>query len=156
MINWSAVRRFIHRNSYFCAMGVLEKGSIRLFPIGSLRFSDEGSATYFELYARPTEAGTPLSCLAVNMSPWFWLSSLVKGKFDLPPAIRLEGEMGERRQATDAEKKRFHRAVGWLRWTKGGRTLWPDAKFSREVQFHTARPLMTGKMTRGLEHWAEI
>lgn len=156
MINWIAVRRFVHRQSFFCAMGVIENGAVRLFPIGSLKFAEDGTATYFELYARPTEEGTPLSCLAVNLSPWFWIRSLLKGKFEQPPGLRLQGEMGPRQQATEAERARFHRAVGWLRWTKGGRTLWPDAKYSRVVRFHSVQPLLTGKMTRGLEHWAQV
>ncbi|MCA9793711.1 MAG: pyridoxamine 5'-phosphate oxidase family protein [Candidatus Eremiobacteraeota bacterium] len=154
MIDWRTVRRFVHRRTYFCAVGVLEQGAVRLFPIGSLRLDNEGNATYFEVFARPVDEGQPVTFLAVDMNLWFWLVSLLRGKFTHPPAIRMQGTLGPRRLATEAEKARFHRAVGWLRYTRGGRLLWFDAKHTREVRMHEVATVRAGRMTRGFEQWA--
>ena len=93
MFDWVKIRNFVHKRTLFCSAAVMEEGGIRMFPIGSLRVGRDGSATYFELFARPVAEGTPITFMAVDVGLWFWLTSLLKGRFDRPPAVRTEASM---------------------------------------------------------------
>jgi hypothetical protein len=156
MIDWNKVREFVHRRTYFCTVAVLEEGNLRLFPIGSLRIKPDGRCTYFEIFARQVASGSEISFLAVDVGIFFWLSSLLRGRFTRPPALRFRGTVGQRREATDEERQGFLRRVGWLIKTKGGQKLWsiPGRVFIREVQLHEAQPLRVGSMTQNLGNWA--
>ena len=101
MIDWSKIRTFVHTRTLFCSATVVEEHGMRMFPIGSLRVKPDGSATYFELFARPVSEGAQIGFLAVDAGIWFWLSSLIKGKFSRPPALRLYGTIGTRRTCTE-------------------------------------------------------
>ena len=80
MFDWVKIRNFVHKRTLFCSAAVMEEGGIRMFPIGSLRVGRDGSATYFELFARPVAEGTPITFMAVDVGLWFWLTSLLKHK----------------------------------------------------------------------------
>lgn len=153
MIDWLKVRRYVQRRTLFCAVAVVEEGKPRLFPIGSLRIHPDGTATYFEIFARPTKEGSPITFLAVDAGITFWLFSLLKGRFPHPPALRLYGTTGERRPSTEGEKQGWARRMKWLLKTPGGKALWSFPNFVREVSFQEAEVLKVGQPTRGLEHW---
>ena len=80
-------------------------------PIGSLFLNKDQTGFYFEKY--PTklphhaEINKNVCVLAVNSNTWFWLKSLFKGKFNNYPAIKLYGQLGERRKASKIEISRL-------------------------------------------------
>ena len=156
IINWSKVRHFVHRRTYFCTAAVVEDGEVRLFPIGSLRIAPDGTAIYFEIFARPAAEGARINFLAVNLNPLTFLRALLKGSFQDPPALRLRGTLGPRRESTPQEQAAFHRRVGWLLKTRGGQALWSRPNRVREVRFEEVRAVRLGPMTRGLDSWLSM
>jgi hypothetical protein len=84
----------------------------------------------------------------VNSSKWFWLKSLLGGKFKSPPAIRLHGVAGELRDATDVELALWHKRVKTVRFTKGHALIWKDMSRVRDIHFSRIEPVRIGAMTR--------
>ena len=87
--------------------------------------------------------------LAVNSSKWFLLKSLVWGRFNELPAIRLQGEVGDPREATHLEIKLWQKRVKSVGFTKGHKIMWQSMKTVREIKFHKVEPVKIGKMTEG-------
>ena len=154
-MDWNEIRAFVH-GRLFCAGAVLEGQEVRVFPIGSLRVDKDGLGSYFEIFARPLPEGANVTFMAVDASPLFWLSSLLRGRFSHPPAIRLKGTVGISRSATDHEQARWYRRVGLLLKTRGGKALWGKPGKVREIRFHAVEPVRAGNMTRHLDHWAGL
>lgn len=154
-IDWSKVRHFIHRRTFFCTAAVNEAEGIRLFPIGSLRLDHAGNGSYLEVFARPVSPGATISFLAVEINPLAWFKAMLSGRFERPPALRLRGEVGARRASTPEEKEHFQRRVGWLLKTRGGKALWSRPDHVREVRFEAARPVRLGSMTGHLRDWLD-
>jgi hypothetical protein len=67
------------------------------------------------------------------------------------PAIKIYGELGERRMATDIEMSRLNRRMKSTNWTKGNKYLWGDMKTVREITFTKAEKINIGKMTDQLD-----
>ncbi len=151
-IDWKKVRRFV-RGRVYCTAAVLDGENVRLFPIGSLRVFGEGEGAYFELFAKPTPEGVKIDFLAVDLSPWFWFVSLLRGRFSHPPALRLRGVVGSRRDATLEEQNRWQRRVGLLLKTPGGQAMWSRAGKVRQLQFTSVQPVSIGTMTKHLKDW---
>ena len=76
--------------------------------------------------------------------------ALFLGRFPSPPAVRLRGTVGERRQATQEEIARWRKRVGWTRWLKGYQLLWGNLRFVRDVHVESIEPVRLGSMTQGL------
>lgn len=155
-VDWTKVRHFIHRRTFFCTAAVLEPAGIRLYPIGSLRLDRKGEGTYLEIFAQPIRPGCAISFLAVEINPWAWFKAMLTGRFEHPPALRLRGSAGLRRPSTAAEKEHFLRRVGWLGKTRGGRALWSHPDYVRQVSFQEARPVRLGKMTHRVREWFSL
>ena len=155
MIDWQKVRNFVHKRTFFCAVTVVHGDSIRMFPIGSLRVKPDGTGTYFELFARPVEEGAKIGFLAVDAGVWFWLTSLIRGRFSHPPALRLYGTIGQRRTCTEKEKQGWYRRVGLLLRTAGGKTLWSKPGPIRELEFERVEAVNLGKTTKHLLGWLD-
>ena len=124
-------------------------------PIGSLVLGSAGRGLYFEEFPRQLphnlEQNKQVCVLAVNSSRWFWLRSLIAGKFASPPAVRLSGVVGERRVATEKERRRWQNRVKHVRFTKGHALLWRRMGLVREIEFTQIEPVCIGEMTR--EAW---
>lgn len=88
--------------------------------------------------------------LGVNSNTLFWLSSLFSGQFKSFPAIKLYGQLGNRRKATDIEIKRLNARMRATKWLKGNGYLWGKMEFVREVTFTKAEKINLGKMTENL------
>ena len=155
MIDWLKIRKFVNTRTYYCTASVYENDEIRSFPIGSLKVGRNGDSGYFELFAKSVKEGDRINFLAVDVGILFWLRSLLSGKFPHPPAIRLSGQIGPRRKATDREIEGWKRKVGWLLKTKGGQLLWSRPQYLREVTFDRAGQANLGKMTKHLKGWTE-
>lgn len=84
------------------------------------------------------------------MKIWFWLKSLLRGKFQEPPALRLYGIVGIRRPASIQEIRRWQYRIGPLRILKGYKLLWKNLTHGREIQFHKFETVKMGQMTQDL------
>lgn len=123
-------------------------------PIGSLFLNENQSGFYFEKYPSklPQHASSnrKICVLAVNSSNWFWIKSLFKEKFPAYPAVKLYGELGEKRKATQSELRALERRMRNTRRLKGHKYLWGKMEYVREVVFTKAEAIKLGKMTEGL------
>ena len=123
-------------------------------PIGSLFLNDDQTGFYFEKYPsklpRYAKINPKICVLAVNSSKWFWFKSLLKGKFSEYPGIKLYGELGDKRKATEKELKRFRRRMWSTKGLSGHAYLWGDMQDVREVYFKKAEKANLGKMTMDL------
>ncbi len=154
---WALVKRSFRSSLHYAFASVNADGTPHVTPIGSLLLKEDApDGLYFELFTRQLphnlEQQPQVCILAVNSSKWFWLRALVLGRFPSPPAVRLRGTVGERRQATQAEIALFRKRVGWSRWLKGHQLLWGNLHFVRvrEIHFDSIEPVRLGAMTRGL------
>ena len=74
----------------------------------------------------------------------YWLKSLFNGYFKGPPALKLYGELGIRRRATEIELERLSRRLSGAKWTKGYKLLWDDFFDVREIKIHSVRMVEFG------------
>lgn len=158
--HWSdikSVTRSALQSSLHCAIASIDsEGRPHNTPIGSLILNDDCTGYYFEQFTR----GMPerfknnknVSVLLVNSGIGYWMRSLLMGRFPQPGAVRLTGVVGERREATEQEKRRWLRRVHRLRWTKGHARLWSTMRYVRDIEFTGMEPISAGVMTKG--HWA--
>ena len=120
-------------------------------PIGTLFLNKNQTGFYFEKFTtqlpRNSKTNKNVCVLAVNSGKRFWLKSLIKGKFEKNPAIKLYGQLGERRKATDAEIHALERRMRFTKRLKGHQLLWNDMNYIREINFTKAEEMNIGKMT---------
>lgn len=140
---------------HFSVASVRSDGSPHVSPIGSvLLLRQPGRALYFEEFTRRLpqnfEFDPRVSVLAVRSGTGFWLGALLRGRFRSPPAIRLNGVVGPRRDASESEVARIRRRFRRLRFTRGYKALWETMSTVRDIEFHTAEPILLGPMTRGV------
>lgn len=122
-----------------------------LHPIGSLFLNNNQTGFYFEKFPTKlpenSEVNKHICVLGVNSSIWFWLTSLFNGQFKSYPAIKIYGQLGEKRKATDIETKRLNSRMRTTNWLKGNKYLWGNMEFVREITFTRAEKINLGKMT---------
>ena len=158
---WKIIRRLFSQtfqsSFHYAVATVNADGAPHVAPIGSLILRDNGRGFFFEEYlgatARNFQQDKRICVLAVHASRWLFFKSLLLGRFTSPPAIRLAGTVGEKREATPEELKLFRRRVGRYSVLKGYDLLWGRLRFVRDVTFDTALPVRAGVMTAGL--WPE-
>jgi hypothetical protein len=154
--NWKEVKNLFNKSlesSFHCAIAtVTEKGEPHVAPIGSLILGKLGHGVYFEKFPkqlpRNLEGNKKICVLAVNSSKWFWLKSLVRGRFTSPPAVRLHGVVGDLREATDAEIVLWKKRVKIVSFSKGHAIMWRDMSMVRDIEFTKIEPVQAGEMTR--------
>lgn len=155
---WEIVRKLFSRtfltSFHYAVATVNADGAPHVTPIGSLILLDRGRGFFFEEYlgttARNFQNDKRICVLAVHTSRWLLLKSLLLGRFTSPPAIRLAGTVGEKREATPEEMKLFRQRVGGYRLFKGYHLLWSRLRLVRDVTFDAALPVRMGAMTAGL------
>ena len=154
--NWKEVKS-LFKNAFgssfhFAIATVNENGAPHVTPIGSLILGDTGHGIYFEKFTKnlPLNYGSnkKVCVLAVNSSKWFWLKSLVTGKFKSPPAVRLYGVVGDLRKATETEIALWHKRVKIVSFTKGHALIWRSMSMVRDINFTKIEPVQFGEMTR--------
>lgn len=153
--NWNEIKRLFKdsfRSSFHYAIAtVSENGEPHVTPVGSLILGKPGHGIYFEKFPkhlpRNLETNKQVCVLAVNSSKWFWLRSLVGGKFTTPPAVRLHGVAGDLREATDTELAIWQKRVQRVRFSKGYALIWRDMSLVRDIEFTRVEPVLVGKMT---------
>jgi uncharacterized protein len=157
--DWARVRATVRSaigSSLHCTIGSRNPdGSVHLTPIGSIVLTEQGKGLYLDLFNRQLgenlDADPRVTILAVHSGRLMWLRSLLGSSFVRPPGVRLTGRVGPRRPSTTAEVKRFHRAVWPLIHAPGGRYLWWNAPFVRDIEFDGVVPLRIGRMTEGAD-----
>ena len=157
-IEWNKIRLHFNRcfksNFHVSIASVDSENNPTVTPIGSLFLRTNQTGFYFEKYPSklPDHAKTNrnICVLAVNSNKWFWLKSLFKGKFYSYPAIKLYGELGERREATKIENTRLNRRMKITNGLKGNKYLWGDMKFIRDITFNKVEKINLGEMTKNL------
>ncbi|MGB5236536.1 MAG: hypothetical protein WBN59_02800, partial [Flavobacteriaceae bacterium] len=93
----------------------------------------------------------PSVCLlGVNSGRIFWIISLFNVKFSKYPAIKLYGELGAKRKATEKEIKRLNRRMKGTNMLKGNAYLWKNMEYVRELRFKKAEKINLGQMTSAL------
>jgi len=154
--NWKEIRR-LFKNSFnssfhFAIASVTEKGEPNVTPIGSLILGKPGCGFYFEKFTQhlPRNYGSnkQICVLTVNSSKWFWLKSLLGGKFTSPPAVRMHGVVGNLREATDKEIALWQKRVKRVSFSKGHAMMWKSMSMVRDIEFTKIEPVHIGEMTR--------
>jgi len=153
--DWSEIRKHFNRsfktNFHVSIASVDKENNPTVTPIGSLFLNKDQSGFYFEKYPAklPDHANhnKNICVLAVNSGKWFWLKSLFSGMFKTYPAIKLYGELGERREATELETKRLNRRMKATKGFKGNSYLWGSMPYVRDITFTHVEKNNLGKMT---------
>jgi hypothetical protein len=153
--NWRNIRQHFNKsfksNFHISIASVDANNNPTVTPIGSLFLNDNQTGFYFEKFTSklPLHANTNknICVLGVNSNRWFWIMALFKGNFSSPPAIKLYGELGEKRKATPKEIKRLNRRMKMTKGLKGNTYLWGNMQFVREVSFKNVESINLGKMT---------
>lgn len=155
---WSKIRKHFNisfrSNFYVSIASVDSENNPTVTPIGSLFLNDNQTGFYFEKYPSKlpihSKANRNICVLGVNSGTLFWLKSLFRGKFGNYPAIKLYGELGERRKATEKETNRLNKRMKTTNGLKGNKYLWGEMEYVREVFFTKAEKINLGKMTSEL------
>jgi len=153
--DWHLIKRLFNKSFassfHYAIATVAEDGSPHVTPIGSLILGSPGHGVYFEEFPRRLPGNLSnnrrLCVLAVNSSRWFWLTSLIRGRFPVMPALRLLGVAGEVRAATPDEMALWQKRVRLVRFTKGHAKIWRNMRTVREVRFTGIEPVHIGEMT---------
>lgn len=137
----------------YCSIATVHAdGTPHVTPIGSVVLKDLQSGWFFQKFTKriPQNAETceTATIMAVNAGRWFWLKSLIKGRFQSPPAMRLVVKLGAVRSATQSEGERFKRRVKIFKGTRGHKMMWQDMSAIREFEIIEYKPVFIGQMTR--------
>lgn len=138
--------------STFCSIATINsEGFAHVSPIGSVILYDKSHGVFFEKFSKKIPENIKINQLAtimcVNDGKWFWLKSLLKGKFKTPPAIRLVVKFGALREEKKEEGKIFKRKVNIFKATKGYQLLWSDMSHLREFEIIDCKPVYISSMT---------
>ncbi|NJN28930.1 MAG: pyridoxamine 5'-phosphate oxidase family protein [Cyclobacteriaceae bacterium] len=144
--DWLEIRKHFNksfRSNFYVSIASVDKDNHpTITPIGSLFLNRNRTGFYFEKYLtklpQHAQYNNKICVLAVNSNTWFWVKSLFKGRFNSYPAIKLYGELGERREASEIEITRLQRRMKATQGTKGNKYLWGDMQFVRDVKFTKA------------------
>ena len=156
--NWKEIKihfdRSFKTNFHTSIASVDKDGNPTVTPIGSLFLNNNQTGYYFEKYPQSIPANAknnPNICvLAVNSNTWFWLKSLFNGEFKKHPALKLYGQLGEKRKATPVEIKRLNGRMKSTKGLKGNTYMWGSMEYVREISFSRVEKINLGEMTEKL------
>lgn len=111
---WKQIQKIFEKafrsSLHYSIATINEDGTPHVTPIGSLILLDGNKGVYFEYFTRKMPSNFKVNqnvcVLAVNSGKWFWLKSLLRGRFGEPPAVRIKGTVGIKRKVSDEEKAR--------------------------------------------------
>ena len=84
--------------------------------------------------------------MVVNSNFMYWFKSLFKGKFISPPGVRLYGEVGDLRKATDDELGAYRKKVKSTNKLKGYNLIWDGLETVREIKLNSFKPIQYPQM----------
>ena len=159
--HWKTIQ-MVFQESYdsslhYAVATVNDDGSPHVTPIAALFLRENKTGFYFEefsvIMASNLNQSPRICILAVNSDKSFWRNSLLAGKCETPPSVRLMGTAGERREATEEEVSMWQKRVAFARGIKGYDIIWKNLRMVRDVYFDSFEPVLLGEMTRDL--WPE-
>ncbi|OUR96290.1 hypothetical protein A9Q84_07995 [Halobacteriovorax marinus] len=142
------------KNSMYCSISTITKDGLpHSSPIGSVFLENEEGGYFIEMFTKSMiDKSKEKACImAVNTSLFFWLISLIKGRFNTHPATRLLVTLGEKRKITEIERAHFQKKVKPFKWLKGYKHMWSTANYVRTFTVDKVIPVSIGKMTKQLE-----
>lgn len=156
--DWSKIRthfsKSIGSSMHVSIASINKDNTPTVTPIGSLFLNKDQTGFYFEKFAtklnKNSGANKNVCLLGVNSNKWFWMKSLFKKKFSEYPAVKLYGELGEKREATPQEFRAFQRRVRSTKMLKGNQYLWQGMSQVREIKFTKGEKINLGEMTKEL------
>ncbi len=114
------------------------EGIPNITPIGTVFLNDDGTGFLLDSFSKQLaenlQTNNNICISAVNSSKLFWLSSFIQGQFSSYPGVRLYGELGDLRPATQEEKLKVNRRIQSLKWTKGSKLIWSDLQMSESLK----------------------
>lgn len=124
--NWSEIRKHFNksfRTNFHVSIASVDKhNNPTATPIGSLFLNSNQTGFYFEKFPTKLPENSKdnknICVLEVNSNTWFWLTSLFTGQFKSYPAIKLYGQLGDRRKATGFEIQRLNTRMKATTWLK--------------------------------------
>ncbi len=157
-LNWKSIKDHFdasfRKNLHVVFASVDKDNNPIATPIGSLFLNSNQTGFYFEKFVskipQNIEHNNQVCILAINNRKLFWIKALFQGYFNSYPGLKLYGQLGERRLATDKELKRMQRRVQSTKVLKGNKYLWGDMKHIREIKFIKVEKINLGKMTQAL------
>ncbi len=157
--NWKLIKKHFNnsfKTSLSISIATVNKDNIpTITPIGTLFLNKNQTGFYFEKFPKKIpenfKTNKNVCVLGVNSSKWFWIKALYKLRFSSHPAIRLYGELGERRKATDIEISRLNRRMRTTKGLKGNKYLWGKMEYVRDIRFTKAEGINIGKMSENLQ-----
>lgn len=151
MIAFKHIKNLV-KNSLYCSIATSQNNVPHCSPIGSVYLENINQGYYFEMFSTAVakkEETQPLGCLlVVNTSLLFWLKSLISGRFNTPPAVRLLVRFSDKRIATEIEQARFKKRVNIFKRLKGHKIMWSKPSHVREFEIQKILPITLGKMTK--------
>ena len=155
--DWPLIKSVVESaiaSSKHCSIASVDaEGNPHVTPIGFVFLRDDGTGYYFEQYSKRLpknyESNRNICILAVNSALPFWFKSLLKGRFESFPGIRLYGKAGEVRAARAAEIAALKRRIGSAKFLKGAQQIWSGLETVRDISFHAVEPVRYPKM---MEH----
>ncbi len=147
---WPQVREIFDasiKSSLHCAIAsVDEAGAPHVTPVGHIFLRDDRTAFFFDEHLRKLRENLdqdPRVCLLlVNSNRWFWLRSLLCGRFASAPGVRLIGVAGSRRTATADERAAYEARVRSFRRTRGYDLIWKDLCHVRDIEITACSPVV--------------
>lgn len=155
--NWDEIKQHFNKsfrsNLHVSIASITSDNTPTVTPIGSLFLNNDQTGFYFEKFPAKlpmySKINKKICVLAVNSNRWFWLKSLFRGRFSSYPGIKLYGDLGEKRKATDIEIKRLNRRMQMTKGMKGHKYLWGNMIMIRELNFTNVEIINLGEMTKG-------
>ena len=117
--HWPEIRRVVSHglaSTIYCSLASINHdGTPNVTPVGTVFLREDKTGYYFDHYtralARNLDANPNICVMAVNASFLFWFRSLLLGRFNSPPGVRLYGVASLRRNATEEEIRKIERRV---------------------------------------------
>ncbi len=155
--NWENIKRFFGDSSHvsaspvvpYCAFATVNKdGSPRVAPYTSLILGEYKQGIYFDQLSQQMscnlEHDQRICILLVKRSAWFFIKSILLGRYDHPPGIRLSGRVGNKRKATNQEINAYRKPIRFLKVFKGFKSSWGVMKHVREIHFDSYEKVECG------------
>ena len=156
--HWKTIQELFRESQkssmHFAVATVNQDGTPHITPIGALFLREDKTGFYFDELpvnmSKNIERNPRICILAVNSNITFWQKSLFTGGFATPPAVRLMGSAGEKREGTEEEIAMWRDHVKLAKGTKGHDLMWKDMRMVRDIYFDSFEPVLAGKMTQNL------
>lgn len=156
--DWQLIKSVVESaisSSKHCSIASVDAdGNPHITPIGFVFLRDDQSGYYFEQYSKRLpknyESNRNVCVMAVNSALSFWFKSLLKGRFESFPGVRLYGKVGDVRKASSMEIAALKNRIGPAKYLNGAQQIWSGLETVRNISFHAVEPVKYPKMMQHL------